>query len=182
MPRRVPDSSGLIHRLLVKDRFNEHRPRESLEIIHDPNCPYETYDDHVEWTCHEGVQEQMDGLDLFFRHRDDPDTDWGRELRLEPGLYEIRAWTEKYDRPGDPVEYDGGIEVLEECRGLQLDPHEQLPPPESHQVWAWMGGAPIPHYRICGTGLILDPETEQELRERRLKLRLEAEQERTDDA
>jgi hypothetical protein len=45
---------------------------------------------------------------------------WDQGNRVEPGEYRVRGWVEKFDVPGEPVEYDAGIEEVdedEECDG-----------------------------------------------------------------
>jgi len=40
---------------------------------------------------------------------------WSQNNRLQAGAtYRVRGWTSKYDVPGEPIEYDAGIEEVED--------------------------------------------------------------------
>jgi hypothetical protein len=45
---------------------------------------------------------------------------WEQGNRVTVGVYRVRGWVSKYDVPGEPIEYDAGIELVdedEECGG-----------------------------------------------------------------
>jgi hypothetical protein len=45
---------------------------------------------------------------------------WDQGNRIEVGQYRVRGWVEKFDVPGEPIEWDAGIELIdedEECDG-----------------------------------------------------------------
>lgn len=167
----------LVHRLLVL----EHRPDDpydGMDIIHDPDCPYFPGDDvfPAQYQCAVHLEISNAGLDSFFIHKGDAENaGWGRVEELEPGLYEIEHWVENTvrDGPWGPAEWESGLRTVDHPR----DPHPgingALPArEESHQLWAWMRGAPTPHYEIVGTGALIDDETRVEMERRRELLRL----------
>jgi hypothetical protein len=39
---------------------------------------------------------------------------WDKDHRLEVRDYQVRGWTSKHDVPGEPIEYDAGIEEVDE--------------------------------------------------------------------
>ena len=39
---------------------------------------------------------------------------WSKTETVELGTYRVRGWVQKYDVPGAPIEYDAGIEVVDD--------------------------------------------------------------------
>jgi hypothetical protein len=165
--------NALVHRLQVDEAFDVDDPLASFHLIHDPSCPVEQHnDDVIEYLCQERFEQTETGLDAFFIHRADPDEASSYQTRLEPGIYEVKAWARKYDVPGEPIEWDAGLDILDEPR--EPNPREQVPPKESHQHWVWLRSETSPpHWEIRGTGALLDPDSEREFLERRARLAAE---------
>lgn len=165
----------LVHRLLVLE-YRPDDPDDGMDVIHDPDCPYFPGDDvfPAQYQCAVHLEISNVGLDSFFIHKGDAENaGWGRVEELEPGLYEIEHWVENTVRDG-PWGSGRVGERSRTCDAREPGPNHdmRLSPSESHQRWAWMGGAPTPHWEIVGTGLVLDDETLAELERRRELLRL----------
>ena len=39
---------------------------------------------------------------------------WDQNNRLEVGEYRVRGWVTKFDIPGEPIEYDAGVEEVDD--------------------------------------------------------------------
>lgn len=152
----------LVHRVLVGEYYEDDKAE--FRMIHDRRCPKE----NGEYTCHEFFMETEAGLDVFLIHKDDPDLyPSSYQTRVEPGLYEVYAVSERVNHALDPDEWDERLEFVEEPRKPYPGDLPEVAPAEEHQHWAWMNGPGPGHWRIVGTGALLDPETEAEYERRR---------------
>jgi hypothetical protein len=108
------DPVQLEHWVVVADEY-EH-DGDNIVIEHHPDCPVVEghMGGYMQYDCPVAFEEYNCGLEMFFEHTDTPKEDrWYRAARLEPGRYQIEAWSETYRGP-EGNEYESGLRLVED--------------------------------------------------------------------
>lgn len=117
----MPENISKPH-VLVVGEFVPEEPGDCFELEHPDDCPSEThpvdfgeFTTYTSYTCGVGYFVESDGLEIAFRHRDDPGYEHDSREVLAPGKHFIEAWS-SYDppHPGGGGEWEGGLRTVEE--------------------------------------------------------------------
>lgn len=103
----MPDA----HVLVVADEYDEDGG--GLDIEHPPGCPtVQAFSGVDQIDCPIANEVYNSGLEMHFRHRDDPEK-WPYAEYLAPGRYEIELWLERHPAgPWGPEEWSGGLRTV----------------------------------------------------------------------